>query len=255
MAVLDKLNVVPTYSYTIPSTQEEVKFRPMLHKEEKVLQIARETGDVKAFVRAVKDTIKACTYNEFDPETLTSFDIEDLFMRIREMSVGETVSIGLVCQNTVTKERKDGSTYEEPCHASNEVKMNLSKVKVDVSKLSKDKMVVKLTDEVSIEMMYPGIDTLQIIGQLRHDDKNVDLTDIICSCVKSIFTEKDVYLAKELPKGELKTFINNLTSQQVEKLMDIVMNVPTIEYKISEKCNKCGQKIEFTFKGLYDFFE
>ena len=255
MAVLDKLNVVPTYIFKVPSSGEEIKFRPFLHKEEKVVQMARETGEVKSFIRAVKDIIKACSYDEFDVNTAASFDIEEFFLRIREVSVGETVSLNLVCQNTVTKELKDGSTKEEICRGSNDIKMDLSKVKIDTSKLNKDKLIVKLSDEVSVELMYPGIETLQIIGQMRHDDQTVDITDIICSCVKSIFTDEEVYLAKELAKGELKNFINNLTSPQVEKMIEVVLDVPTIEYKVSEKCKKCGQKIELEFKGLYDFFE
>ena len=255
MAVLDKLNVVPTYFFKAPSSGEEYKYRPFLHKEEKVLQMARESGDVKNFIRAVKDTLKACSYGEFDVDNAPSFDIEEFFLRIREVSIGENVSVGLICQNTVQREMKDGSVREEPCHGNNEIKMDLTKIKVDSLKASKDQLLVKLNDEVSVEMIFPTIDTLQVIGQLRHEEKGVEMIDVICTCVKSIFTKDEVFLAKELPKGELKNFINNLTNQQVEKLLNVVLNVPTIEYKVSEKCKKCGQKIEFEFKGLYDFFE
>ena len=247
MAVLDKLNVVPTYVFKAPSTGEEYMFRPFLHKEEKVLQMARESGDVKNFIQAVKDTLKACSYEKFDVEEAASFDIEEFFLRIREVSIGETVSIELICQN----ETDNGDT----CKGRNEVKIDLGKIKINSKNVSNEKKIVKLNEDVSVEMKFPSIDTLQIIGQIRHDDKSVDIVDIICTSIKSIFTKEEVYLSKDIPKKELKDFVNNLTNKQVDDLLKIVLDVPTIQYKISEKCKKCGKKIEFEFKGLYDFFE
>ena len=35
----------PQYSLIVPSTDEEITFRPFLVKEEKILLIAQETGD------------------------------------------------------------------------------------------------------------------------------------------------------------------------------------------------------------------
>ena len=41
---LPKINT-PEYRLTIPSTDEEIKFRPFLVQEEKLLLIAQQTGD------------------------------------------------------------------------------------------------------------------------------------------------------------------------------------------------------------------
>ena len=255
MAVLDNLNVVPTYIFKLPSSGEEVKYRPFLHKEEKVLQMARETEDPKSLIRAIKDSIKACTFGEFDVDNAPSFDIEELFLRIRECSIGESVTVTLICQNQVERERSDGSIYKEPCHTGNDVKINLSKIKIDPKKIPTPKPIVKLSEEVSVEMRYPNIDTIEVIGLLRKDTNNVDVVDLLCTTIFSVFTKEEVYLAKEMPKGELKKFLENLTTQQVESLLNVLMSSPSIEYKISETCKKCGQKIDYTFKGIFDFFE
>ena len=42
---LPKLNEAPKYSITIPSTNKNVRFRPFLVKEEKVLLLAMESED------------------------------------------------------------------------------------------------------------------------------------------------------------------------------------------------------------------
>ena len=46
---LPKLNQTPSYELTVPSTQEKIKFRPFLVKEQKILLMANEASD--------KDTI------------------------------------------------------------------------------------------------------------------------------------------------------------------------------------------------------
>ena len=43
---LPKLNDTPKYSMTIPSTRQEVRFRPFLVKEEKVMLIALESDSI-----------------------------------------------------------------------------------------------------------------------------------------------------------------------------------------------------------------
>ena len=52
---LPRLNDVPEYELTVPSTGQTVGFRPFLVKEQKVLMIAYESKEVKQILR---DTYK-----------------------------------------------------------------------------------------------------------------------------------------------------------------------------------------------------
>ena len=56
---LPKLNDTPKYSMTIPSTRQEVRFRPFLVKEEKVMLIALESDDQKQQLNSIVDTLSA----------------------------------------------------------------------------------------------------------------------------------------------------------------------------------------------------
>ena len=53
---LPKLNT-PTYELEVPSTDEKIKYRPFLVKEEKILLMAMESGENKDIVQAVKDIV------------------------------------------------------------------------------------------------------------------------------------------------------------------------------------------------------
>jgi citrate lyase gamma subunit len=70
----------PTYDLQLPSTDETVKFRPFLVKEEKLLVIALESEDTKQITTAIKTVIKNCIETKgIKVETLPTFDIEFLF--------------------------------------------------------------------------------------------------------------------------------------------------------------------------------
>lgn len=91
---------VPTPQYTlkIPSIQKEIKYRPFLVKEEKILILAMESEDIKQISDAVKTTISNCILTKgIKVDQLSTFDIEYLFLNIRGKSVGENVDILITC--------------------------------------------------------------------------------------------------------------------------------------------------------------
>ena len=56
----------PTYELEVPSTDEKIKYRPFLVKEEKILMVAMEGGQQNDIINAVKDIVQACTFDKVD---------------------------------------------------------------------------------------------------------------------------------------------------------------------------------------------
>ena len=54
----------PTYELEVPSTDEKIKYRPFLVKEEKILLMAMESAKSEDVVQAVKDIVSACTFDK-----------------------------------------------------------------------------------------------------------------------------------------------------------------------------------------------
>mgnify|MGYP003350812256 CR=1 FL=1 len=79
--MIPRLNDKPKYEMTVPSTGQEVKFRPYLVKEEKLLMIASETGDDKSIMKTMLDIINECTFHKLDIQKLPMFDIEYLLLQ------------------------------------------------------------------------------------------------------------------------------------------------------------------------------
>ena len=108
----------PTYELTLPSADVQVKFRPFLVKEEKILLTALESGENKQIAQALKDIVNACTFGQIDGGQIPTFDLEYIFLQIRAKSVGEIAKVRLKCPD-------DNET-----HVNKEI--DLSKIEVQV---------------------------------------------------------------------------------------------------------------------------
>ena len=88
----------PTYDQELPSTGQQIKYRPFLVKEEKVLVIALESEDNKQITTAIKAVLNNCVLTKgIKVEALPTFDIEFLFLNIRGKSVGEELEVNVNC--------------------------------------------------------------------------------------------------------------------------------------------------------------
>ena len=65
---------VPEYSLTVPSTGNQIKFRPFLVKEEKILLIAMESENPEEIINATKTIVKNCVFENI----LTLYNITSL---------------------------------------------------------------------------------------------------------------------------------------------------------------------------------
>ena len=139
--VLPTLNT-PKFKTKLPSDGRTVNYRPFLVKEEKILLVATETGDQTSMVSAIKDIIRACTDIQ-DPESLSTFDIEFIFLQIRTKSVGESVDVTVLCPDDEVTET--------------EVKIPLNSIKIKRTKGHTNEL--KLSDEIVLTMNYPTLET------------------------------------------------------------------------------------------------
>ena len=70
----------PEDTITLWSVKKPVRIRPYLVGEEKILLMAKQANDQKEIEQAVKQIIRRCTFDEVNPNTLPSFDIEWLVL-------------------------------------------------------------------------------------------------------------------------------------------------------------------------------
>ena len=228
----------PTYELEVPSTDEKLKYRPFLVKEEKILLMAMESGKNADIIGAVKEIVSECTFNTLNLSTLPMFDIEYIFLQIRAKSVGEVSKLRLLCPD-------DQKTYAD-------VEVNLPDVKVQVEDGHTNK--IELTDDMGIIMTYPTIDTF--IGKNITTVNADNMLDIVGSCVLQIYEEKGekVYEAKDQTSKELSEFLEQLQTTHFRKLQNFFETMPRLKHTIKIKNPKTKKESEVTLNGLNDFF-
>jgi len=235
---LPKLNT-PTYELEIPSTDEKLKYRPFLVKEEKILMMALETKDNTQIVNAVKDIVSECTFNKIKISTMPMFDTEYIFLQIRSKSVGEVSKLKLLCPDG------DGKTYAD-------VELDLNEVKVQVGDDHTNK--IELTDDMGVIMTYPNIDSFADSG--IKDINASNMLDVIGSCILQIYEEKGekIYEAKDQTKKELTEFIESMNTKQFQDIQKFFDTMPKLKHEIKVKNPKTKKESKITLTGLNDFF-
>ena len=234
---LPKINT-PTYELVVPSTGEEIRYRPFLVKEEKILLMAMESGDNKEIIRAIQDIVKECTYDKLKLSTMPMFDIEYLFLNIRAKSVGEITTLRLSCPD-------DEKTTVK-------VDVNLTEIEVQTDKNHTNK--IELTDEMGIMMKYPTIDSFA--GDMSEINAS-NMLELISGCIDSIYDKggEEVFEAKDQTKKELIEFIEQLNSKQFKNIQGFFDTMPKLKHTIKVKNPKTKKESEVVLQGLNDFFE
>jgi len=234
---LPKLNTL-TYELEVPSTDEKIKYRPFLVREEKILLMAMESKDNVQIIQAVKDIVTSCTFEKLNVSTMPMFDMEYIFLNIRAKSVGETSKLKILCPD-------DGKTYAQ-------VELDLTKVEVQVTDDHTNK--IELTDDMGIIMTYPTIDSFLESGIEKINANN--MLDVIGNCILQIYEEKGekVYEAKDQTKKELTEFIESMNSGQFKKLQSFFDTMPKLKHTIKVKNPKTKKDSNVTLTGLNDFF-
>jgi len=234
---LPKINV-PTYELAVPSTDEKIKYRPFLVKEEKILLIAMESGETKDMLQAVKDIVDECTFNKLKLGDIPMFDVEYIFLNIRAKSVGEVSKLKVLCQD-------DGKTYAN-------VEVDLNEVQVQVEEGHTNK--IELTDEMGVIMKYPTIDSFNANGITDITTEN--MLEVIAACIAQIYDKKgeEIYDSKDSTQKELVDFVEQLNTSQFQDMQKFFDTMPSLKHEVTVKNPKTKKESKVTLTGLNDFF-
>jgi len=229
----------PTYELEIPSTDEKIKYRPFLVKEEKILMMALESKKSADIVQAVQDIVAECTFNKVNISSMPMFDVEYIFLQIRSKSVGEVSKLKILSPD-------DGKTYAD-------VELNLNEVKVQVGDDHTNK--IELGNDMGIIMRYPTIDSFSKTGI---QDINADnMLEVIGGCIMQIYEKngEKVYDPKDQTTKELTDFIEQLNTKQFRDVQKFFDTMPKLKHEIMVKNPKTKKESKVTLTGLNDFFE
>ena len=228
----------PTFELELPSTGKTIKYRPFLVKEEKVLLMALESKDEKQVVSAVKDLIKNCVITRIKVDTLPSFDLEYLFLKIRGASIGENITLTVTCLD-------DNET---------QVEANININDVEILKPEGHDKKIMFDDKTGLVMKYPSMKEFVDREFLQKEMKTEDVYGFIADSIDQIFDDEEVYDSSTTTKKEFRTFVDNLTTKQFEKIQEFYTTCPKLSHTFKVVNPKTSKESSYTIEGLQSFF-
>jgi hypothetical protein len=237
---LPKINT-PTYELELPSNGKKIKYRPFLVREEKILIMALESEAVKQISSAIKTVLSDCILTRgVKVDDLSTFDIEYLFLNVRAKSVGESVEVNVTC----------------PDDEQTQVQVEIDIDSIKVQKDSKHSRIIKLDDNLSVEMKYPSLSQfVESNFETSMDKSDVDKSlDVIISCIGTVFTEDESWSAKDCSKKELTEFVEQMNTKQFKDIEVFFETMPKLSHTIEITNPNTKVKSEVVLEGLASFF-
>ena len=227
----------PTFELVLPSTNEKIKFRPFLVKEQKILLMAQESKNETQIADTVGKLVNACTFGKVDSESVPMFDIEHIFLQLRAKSVGETVELKLLCPD-------DNKTYAK-------TKINLEDVSVQMT--ADHTNVIKISDKVTITFKYPLLKDMKDIPDTKGEIDKV--FELLNKCVHEIHFGDKVYNRVDMTNEELTEFMNSMSVDQLQEVMHFFNTMPKLRHTVKVTNPKTKVKSEVVLEGLQNLLQ
>lgn len=226
----------PIFELTVPSIKETRLFRPYLGSEEKILLIAKESGEAKDIIMSLKQVIQNCSQDEgFDADDLTTFDVEYLFLKLRAKSVDNVVKVSYI-------DLDDEETY--PFNIDlNEVEMLETENVVD--------SIIMIDESSGLKMRYPSV---SVVGNAPEFDNTADeFSYLIRACVTELFDDETVYPLDDISDEEFNEYVDSLPIPVITKMKTFLRSMPKMYHELNYT-NKLGVEKKIILRSLSDFF-
>lgn len=222
------------FNLLIPSLGEEYKFRSLLVKDEKILLMAQNSGDSKDIILAIKQAVNNCALDEIDVDTLTTFDLEYLFIKLRAKSINNIIEL----------------KYNDPVD-NEQYKISIDIDKIEVLNLEKQNNKIDINDTMGMILSYPTASTLAALNV--QDDETELFFSILKYCIKTIYDRDKTYNVGDYTPNEIEEFISDLDVKTLQKVQKFFEEMPKIHYTAHYK-GKDGSDRKLELNTINDFF-
>lgn len=222
---------VPTFNVEIPGIKDAVKFRPFLVKENKILTLAAASESAEEMYNACCQVVENCSFGNIEAEQLAMFQLQSIFLKLREKSIGNTQEFTLKCGN---------------CDDVINYNMDLNEFTlVGDAEITEKKLEVN--DTVGIVLKYPSAKVQLMQNELSD-------TEVLLNSIAYIYSGEEVIRPEEETAEEMLEFIDGLPLHILKEAAEFFTNIPTLIHKIEYKCVKCETKNEILVNGYDHFF-
>lgn len=225
--------LTPVFIIKVPSTGIELKFRPFLVKEEKILLMVRQNENTE-ILSSLKQIINNCCFDDLDIDMLTTFDLEYVFLKLRAKSVNNIVKLSY-------RDNEDDKVYDF------EIDLDEIEVKFDPNNNNK----IDINGEVGMVLKFPSVSITEKMANTT--DQSELLNKILIHTIDVIYDKDNVYPANESTEAELIEFLENLDTKTFQKIETFFATMPKLYHELHYK-NSMEHDRTIKLSSIQDFF-
>lgn len=226
---------LPTYSLTLPSTKQVIRFRPFVVKEEKILLMAKEAQNITATLQAIKQIIQACILDpEINVDTFAGFDLEYFFLKLRAISVNNIIEL-------MFQDKEDSKVYT--------FEVNIDQIEMTENPQHVNK--IKVDDQYTLVLRYPPTIFDQDVSKATSETQA--LFAMLKKTLHKLYDADNIWLFDEFTDEQTTKFLEDLSITAYEEIKMFLETMPTIRHEISYK-NTLGHERKIVLQSLFDFF-
>ena len=225
---------LPIFELTLPSSGEKIKYRPFTVKEEKILLVAKESGDSEQEIVATKQIANNCLIDK-DVSDMAMFDFEYILLVLRSRSVDNEINFSV----------KDPETDES-------IPLTLDIDCIKLKTYPSHSKEVKINDDYTLYLKYPSIDQFISIGKMDTKDPLANYY-IMVSCLDKVASEDEVHDFKDYTQEDIDSFMENLSGDVINGIKNFFETMPKLRHELKYK-NNLGHEKTFVLEGIKSFF-
>ena len=225
------------YRLTLPSTQEKIKYRPFLVKEQKILMIAQKSEEEKQIADAMATLISNCTFGVVNANTAPMFDVEYVFLQLRAKSAGAKIKLDVICPD-------DDETIVG-------IEVNLEEIAVQRSVEHTQEVVI--TENIKLKLRYPRLKDLQGLNENFGEFEQSMI--MVYECIESVISGEETINRIDMTQDEITEFIDSFNTEQLENVMNFFETMPKLRHVVDVVNPKTKVKGEVLLEGLESFLE
>lgn len=225
----------PTFNVTIPSTNQKIRMRPFLVREEKILLMAQTSENPKDIVLAIQQVVNNCLVDHVNVEDLTTFDIEYLFLKLRGKSVGNTIELKYT-------DPTDNHRYD--------IVVNVDDVEMKFDE--EHTTQIEITEKSGIVLRYPKADVTEKLTTNLNSEVEM-LFELMKYCIDKVYDEENVYEISEYSDDQVNEFLEALDITTFKKIQKFIETMPKLYHEVAYT-RKDGSEGKVILQTLNDFF-
>lgn len=226
----------PQFDVKVPSKNETHKFRPMLSAEEKILLMVKESADDVSIMSTIRQIVNNCSTGSLDVSTLTLFDLEYIFLKLRAFSIDNILKLRLTDEET--KETVDF-----------EIDLNT----VDVVETEGHTNNIKINENMGIVMKYLTAEQTMYFDNKKYDSPQDLSTDITRLSIDVVYDGDSVYQFSDYSEQEQLEFLDSLPIPVMDEIKKFFATVPKLKH-VLEYENSNGTTKTIVLDKITDFF-